>query len=181
MVTVDEEWRPVVGYEEFYEVSNKGRIKSLPVARPHAKYGTRRLSGRVLKDADNGTGHRVVSLWKNKRQSKVFVHRAVLEAFAGPCPPGMESLHADDNPANNDLENLSWGTRAENLADMIRNGKNYNASKAHCKRGHALVGDNLLPGPLRAGRRDCRACGQVRRIGREKVRPETVVAGKEAT
>ncbi len=51
------------------------------------------------------------------------VHRLVLEAFVGPCPPGMQCRHLDGNPANNRLENLAWGTHAENAADKIRHGR----------------------------------------------------------
>ncbi|MCW0984045.1 helix-turn-helix domain-containing protein [Agrobacterium sp. BT-220-3] len=48
------------------------------------------------------------------------VHRLVLEAFEGPCPPGMETLHLDDNPSNNTIDNLQWNTRAVNVAAKRR-------------------------------------------------------------
>jgi HNH endonuclease len=51
-----------------------------------------------------------------------LVHLLVLEAFVGPCPKGMEACHWDDNPINNELENLRWGTRRENREDCRRNG-----------------------------------------------------------
>lgn len=53
----------------------------------------------------------------------VLVHRLVLEAFVGPCPDGMQTLHADDNPANNCLSNLSWGTPKRNHETIDRNGE----------------------------------------------------------
>ena len=53
----------------------------------------------------------------------VLVHRLVLEAFVGPCPDGMQTLHADDDPANNCLSNLSWGTPKRNHETIDRNGE----------------------------------------------------------
>jgi hypothetical protein len=44
----------------------------------------------------------------------------VLEAFVGPCPPGMECRHLNGVPFDNRVENLTWGTASENLADRKR-------------------------------------------------------------
>src|SRR5699024_4350467 len=161
-MVIVENWKPVVGYESLYEVSDLGRVKSLAKTLPHANYGSRRWPEKILKDADNGTGHRVVNLWKGKRRRKAFVHRLVLEAFVGTCPPKYEACHINDDPKDNRLANLYWGTRSDNLNDMVRNGKNHNASKVSCKRGHPLTLDNLVPSSLRDGRRDCRRCHRAR-------------------
>ena len=53
----------------------------------------------------------------------VLVHRLVLEAFVGPCPDGMQTLHADNDPTNNCLSNLSWGTPKRNPETIDRNGE----------------------------------------------------------
>lgn len=50
------------------------------------------------------------------------VHRAVLLAWVGPCPPNYEARHLDGDPTNNRLTNLRWGTRSENHADRRRHG-----------------------------------------------------------
>ena len=52
-----------------------------------------------------------------------YVHRLVLEAFAGPCPDGLECLHDDGDTSNNRATNLRWGNRVENTADKIRHGR----------------------------------------------------------
>jgi hypothetical protein len=52
-----------------------------------------------------------------------LVHRLVLEAFVGPCPPGLECRHLDGNPGNNLVSNLEWGTHASNEADKKRHGR----------------------------------------------------------
>lgn len=52
-----------------------------------------------------------------------YVHRLVLEAFVGPCPPGMLCCHNDGDSANNRLGNLRWDTPAANAADTLRHGR----------------------------------------------------------
>lgn len=51
--------------------------------------------------------------------------RLVLEAFVGPCPYGMECCHYDDNPFNNKVDNLRWGTTQENALDKVRNDRGF--------------------------------------------------------
>lgn len=51
-----------------------------------------------------------------------YIHRLVLEAFVGPCPPGMECLHGDRDTSNNFLWNLRWGTKQANSADTVIHG-----------------------------------------------------------
>ena len=51
------------------------------------------------------------------------MHRLVLAAFIGPCPEGMEACHfPDSDPNNNNLGNLRWDTRKENIHDSIKHG-----------------------------------------------------------
>ena len=52
-----------------------------------------------------------------------LVHRLVLEAFRGPCPPGLECRHGNDVGNDNRVDNLSWGTRSQNRHDCVRNGR----------------------------------------------------------
>lgn len=62
-------------------------------------------------------GYVLVSINKKLRA----VHRLVLEAFVGPCPPDMEARHVlVRDKSNNRLENLAWGTRFENAQDCKR-------------------------------------------------------------
>lgn len=51
-----------------------------------------------------------------------YVHRLVLAAFSGCCPPGLQCRHLDGNPKNNRPDNLAWGTPKENQSDMARHG-----------------------------------------------------------
>ena len=56
----------------------------------------------------------------NNQARRCSVHRLVLTTFVGPCPDGCECLHLDDNPQNNCLDNLRWGTPKENKNDNWR-------------------------------------------------------------
>jgi hypothetical protein len=58
----------------------------------------------------------------NGKVRNYYVHRLVLEAFVGPCPPGMLACHNDGNTANNDVGNLRWDTIKNNQADKRKHG-----------------------------------------------------------
>lgn len=57
-----------------------------------------------------------------KKTKRLLLSVLVLETFKGPRPPGKNALHWDDNPQNNALRNLRWGTQGENVRDAFRNG-----------------------------------------------------------
>lgn len=78
---------------------------------------------RRLKPSPTPKGYLFVCMWSGPKKFTKYVHRVVLEAFVGPCPPGMECLHGDDDKSNNRLGNLRWGTHQENAADTARGGK----------------------------------------------------------
>lgn len=67
-------------------------------------------------------GYPMVSLKRGGKTVTLYVHRLLLETFVGPCPPGMECRHLDNDPTNIRLRNLAWGTKAENEADKVANG-----------------------------------------------------------
>lgn len=112
------EWRPVVGFEGGYEVSNLGRVRSLDRFLPRIGNSPRIYRGKILNPQAKKAGHLWVQLG---RGNQFYVHHLVLEAFVGPCPAGQVGLHWDDEPSNNFLENLRWGTRSDNYADYVRN------------------------------------------------------------
>lgn len=106
-----EEWRWVPEWEGRYAVSSLGRLLTYRAERPSPMSG----------GCGTKYGHRKVSLG-GQRQS-FWVHRLVLQAFAGPAPEGMIARHLNGCPDDNRLENLAWGTPAENNADMVRHGR----------------------------------------------------------
>ena len=98
-------WRPVVGFEGRYEVSDQGLVRSLMNAN-----GRRRLAPLVLKYGYT-RGYPQVRL----RGADRLVHRVVLEAFIGPCPPNREGAHLNGVQTDNWVENLAWVTHSENM------------------------------------------------------------------
>ena len=117
---ITETWKPVVGFEGLYEISDFGRIKSLDrmiQRRGHTKL----LRGRLLTSSVNGAGHLQINL-SNENKKSFKVHRLVLEAFTGPCPQGLECCHNDGNHVNNHIENLRWDTRSSNIMDRVDHG-----------------------------------------------------------
>jgi hypothetical protein len=74
--------------------------------------------GKILSPIASKGGHLYVFIHRKKK----WVHRIILETFAGPCPPGCESRHLDGNPANNYSENLQWATHTENQRDRFKHG-----------------------------------------------------------
>lgn len=146
-------------FEDRYEVSNEGEIRSLPVTVRRGRGGTYLHPGRVLRQGAKRYGHRYVVLKVGGKPTHMHVHRAVLTAFVGPCPPGMECRHLDGNAANNHLSNLVWGTPAENRQDIIRHGNDHQLNKTRCPQGHLYRETYIRPG---SGRRE-RYCKECRR------------------
>lgn len=97
-------WKDVVGYEGLYQVSNLGRVKSLP------KYNA--LSDRILKQNKSGLYY-AVALYKNKISKTVVVHRLVASAFLGKSNFHVD--HIDGNRFNNRIENIRYCTPRENI------------------------------------------------------------------
>ena len=153
-----ETWKPIDGYADSYEVSNRGRVRSRErdINGPH---GLRRIGATVLKPRDGGSPnapHLRAKLWADNKQRTLLIHRLVLESFVGPCPDGMVACHIDGDPHNNDIDNLRWDTASSNTLDSVRHGTHPAASKTHCKRGHEFTPENTIA--QHHGGRRCRTC-----------------------
>lgn len=150
-----EQWKQIPGWEGYYEASDLGRIRGVDRI-VQTKNGPQTIKGKLLQPASDGrTEHMRVNLHRPGVSQTQSVHRLVLLAFRGAPEQGQEGCHFDDNPKNNRLSNLRWGTRSENTLDKVRNGKHHNAQKSVCKHGHALDGANVK---ARGNKRGCRAC-----------------------
>lgn len=115
-------WKPVVGYEQFYEVSSHGRVRSKPRT-VRNNLGAWLQRSRIMRHSVHGNGRQSVSLRvAGRKRKQAMIHRLVLSAFIGPCPKGMECCHYDGNPRNNQIDNLRWDTAKNNAADKIRHG-----------------------------------------------------------
>ena len=114
---MNENWLPVVGYENCYEVSDLGRVRSL-TRRVNGRYGNlREIKGKVLALSFRGQDYPGVNLSRSKDKKYRLVHHLLATAFLGPRPKDQVVRHIDGNPKNCKLSNLAYGTYAENEAD----------------------------------------------------------------
>lgn len=118
-----ERWLPVAGYEEVYEVSNLGKVRSIErCVVEKSRYGAQRTvrhASRVLKAGRCKRGYLVVVLCGNGKQTSVAVHRLVAMAFVEK-PTGCDVVnHIDNDPTNNCSNNLEWVTQKENVHHAI--------------------------------------------------------------
>ena len=128
-------WKDIEGYEGLYQVSNKGRIKSLNYRRTGKE--------RVLSSSPTSSGYLVVCLYKNKKPKPFLIHRLVAEAFIPNSDNLPEVNHKDENKLNNRVENLEWcdreyninyGNRNEKASESMK-GKNSNKGKKNRQYG----------------------------------------------
>lgn len=155
-------WRPIPGWEGHYEASNHGRIRSINRAVFHTDGRTRHLTGRVLKERATLQGRPMVNLCRDGKCKNHTTHSLIAATFIGPRPQGAIIRHLNDDPWDNRVENLAYGSHHENVWDCIRNGGHPALNKTHCPRGHELVDWNLTKAHARKGYRDCLACNRAR-------------------
>lgn len=155
----NEFWKPVVGYEGYYEVSNLGQVRT--VARVSIRSNGRPITikSKIRSLADMPKGHKKVTLYTAENKLRTHtVHSLVLEAFVGPRPEGLLCRHLNGVPSDNRVENLAWGTGSENQYDSVKHGSHSLSSKAECRYGHKLEGPNITWNSR--GHRSCRACNR---------------------
>lgn len=117
---MNEIWKPVVGYEGLYEVSNQGRVRSLDRSVIH-KDGQMFVKGRILKPGKYRNRYYNVNLWKKGKMTNKTVHRLVAEAFI-PNPDNKPCIdHINAVKTDNRIENLRWVTYSENRLNPITN------------------------------------------------------------
>lgn len=103
-------WRPIPGYPQYY-ASRDGQILSLK-----SKYPL------IMKQMTSADGYKHVFMYVNGKMKKMRVHRAVLLSWKGLPEKGQEGRHLNDNPEDNEVDNLEWGTRLQNVNDKRING-----------------------------------------------------------
>lgn len=106
-------WKPVIGYEGLYDVSNLGRIRSVDrVVQQAGKIS--HLKGHIMAQSVDKDGYLRCSLSKNGKRKTYPVHRIVLNAFV-PNPEGKPHVdHINTIRDDNRVENLRWATQTEN-------------------------------------------------------------------
>lgn len=105
---MEEKWKKCARRQN-YEVSSMGNIRNIK-------------TGRILKTFINHNGYKVVSLHENCIPYSERVHRLVAETFIEGGGPDLDVNHKDGDKQNNNVENLEWCTRKENLEHAYETG-----------------------------------------------------------
>ena len=123
MLNFDNEiWKPVIGFENLYEVSNLGRVKN--------------TRGLILKVHPQNSGYLQITFTLNKVRTKFLVHRLVALHFIENTGNKKYVNHIDGNKLNNCVQNLEWVTASENLLHARALGLNpYNTPTLGIKLG----------------------------------------------
>lgn len=118
-------WKPIPGYEEFYEISTDGRVRSFDrlVDRSHVNMGSYILPGKEMKLRSDKDGYILVDLNNGDSKTTLKVHRLVLETFSS-NPRNLPQVdHINGVKDDNRLCNLRWVTVSENLTNKRGYGK----------------------------------------------------------
>lgn len=128
MESVAEEFRPVIGFEDKFEVSNLGRVKALPWEQRHWCGRTIPQPARFVNLTKHTGGYRIVTLRNGTK--KYYVHRLVMEAFVGPAND-RDVNHIDGDKTNNRLDNLEYCDRLHNVRHAIATGLQDNSGEGN--------------------------------------------------
>lgn len=130
-----ETWINVNGYESIYMVSDLGRVKRLK--------GKNCCSDRILRQNISTTGRLMVVLSKNANKIQASVHRLVALNFLKNSTKLPIVLHIDDNPKNNCVLNLKWGTQSENISECHKKGRASNNLPKLIGENHPMFGKHV--------------------------------------
>ena len=195
-----EQWRDVVGYSGYYEVSNLGRVRSVDRIITSTGRSSQTLKGRILKTYLRGTyGYASVNMSKDGVVQCLYVHRLVAEAFIGPCPQNYQVRHGSKGKNNNSVTNLCYGTPSEDGLDKRRDGTHggkavrrsdgvefINLSEAAEKTGCGISG---ISETCNGNRRSCGGFGwefvdkddRVIRVSKQELKPQGNELGARGT
>ena len=110
---MEEIWKPIPGYEGFYEASTFGRIRSVERI-AIGRWGRNHRKSHVLSQNDVHDGYKQVKFSIDGIKSQPSVHRLIAETFIDNPHNLPQVNHKDGNPGNNRVENLEWCTASEN-------------------------------------------------------------------
>lgn len=113
-----EEWKPIKDWEEYYEISNLGRVKN-------------RKTNKILKGDINNYGYYRIRLEIKGRRKRYFRHRLVAEHFIHNDDIENKKFvnHIDGDKSNNTVDNLEWVTQSENEKHAFKTGLKHKTNK----------------------------------------------------
>ena len=114
-----EEWKDVNGYEEYYQVSNFGRVKGLNRYKKARNGSISKTKERIMAQTTTKKGYLKCKLSKENISKNIPVHRLVATSFLENIQNKPQINHIDGNKKNNNLNNLEWCTGKENVKHAI--------------------------------------------------------------
>lgn len=134
MDTENEEWKDIPGFEELYEVSAFGGVKSktriVTKIYANSRILKQTYKSKTLNGHKNKEGYTYFVLSKDGKTHPFCIATLILLAFVGPRPSGQEACHWDGNNQNNILSNLRWDTHLNNIRDRLKH-KTYLIAEDH--------------------------------------------------
>lgn len=124
------EWRPVVGFEDYLEVSDEGYIRRIPRLVNHRWNSTVLLPPKILARYKNKKGYYFTRTEINRETVHICIHKAVAEAFIPNVHNKPQIDHIDGDKSNNRASNLRWVTNRENFDYSVEIGLRENSYKA---------------------------------------------------
>ena len=118
-----EEWRPVVGFEGYYEVSDAGNVRSVDRVTTDKNGRQYHRSGRMMHPSPKPPHNKYLFVnLSNGKMKRCSVHRLVAMAFVDGYEEGLHVDHLNGNTFDNRAENLEWVTQEENNRRAIELG-----------------------------------------------------------
>ena len=152
-----EVWKDIKGFEDIYQVSNRGNVRSLSRIQRDKNGRCVRHKGKLLISQPNSSGYMRVQLKLNGMGKYFFVHRLVALHFVDNPDPERCTIvnHIDSNYLNNSSDNLEWTTIYGNNHHAIENGRMkrtkewlHHLRQSNEKNGKAVVGTNIATGEI---------------------------------
>jgi len=119
---MEEIWKDVPQYEGMYQVSTKGRVRSLDRTYPTKKSKAFHKKGKVMSPNINNSGYYYLCLCNGKKHWYAKLHRIVAATFI-PNPDNLPEVnHINGNKLDNSVENLEWCNHSDNHKHSYRIG-----------------------------------------------------------
>ena len=130
-------WKPIPDWEQLYEASSEGQIRSLGCLVP-GYGGLKYRKGRILVRAIKPNGYPAVSLARDGKHFQFHVHRLIAWTYIGPQNENLHVRHLNGKKDDCRVINLAYGTQLENEADKELHGTRPRGER-HWNYGRALL------------------------------------------